>query len=270
VQIAVSSPSLRPPESSFDPHYTLARPDLAAQALEGWVRASTYRPTTAMRVRVPVLDICDAPSGTIVDQLLYGEAFDVLERHQGHSWGQARRQGRVGWVDQSGLEALTSLPTHRVKDLGQSFPVNALTTEPAGAADLSPVGDFASDPASAVETWVGVPYLAGGRSSRGTDATGLVEQALTACGRAAPRTVEAQAGLGQEIARSDLRRGDVVVWTSAAPRHRAGHSGVMLDGDRLIHASAPHGGVIIEPLDRVESQLRAEGASSPLFRRPTF
>jgi len=66
----------------FDPRTTLARPDLAAQALEGRIRAETFRATEPMRGSTPVADIhieADTTSERI-DQLLHGEIFDVLDR----------------------------------------------------------------------------------------------------------------------------------------------------------------------------------------------
>ena len=75
---------------------------LAEQALEGLMRAEAYRRTDPAHCRLPVADIV-ADDGQRIDQLLFGEAFDVLERRQDRAWGRARRDGVVGWVS---LEAL--------------------------------------------------------------------------------------------------------------------------------------------------------------------
>jgi len=86
--------------ASLDPRTTLARPDLAEQALEGMVRADAFRAVQATHCGVPVADIhIDVEAGEYpVDQLIFGEAFDVLETRGDQAWGRARRDGVVGWV----------------------------------------------------------------------------------------------------------------------------------------------------------------------------
>ena len=86
----------------LDPRYILARPDLAELALEGLVKAERYAPVRAMHGAGPVADIFDARSERI-DQLLFGEGFDVLEVSGGRAWGRARRDGVVGWIAEDAL-----------------------------------------------------------------------------------------------------------------------------------------------------------------------
>ncbi len=61
--------------------------------------------------------------------------------------------------------------------------------------------------------------------------------------------------------RADLRRGDLVVWK--------GHIGMMLDGERLLHANAFHMAVAIEPVDEAIARIRTKIGAEPVgFRRP--
>jgi hypothetical protein len=124
----------------------LARPDLAALSLEGVVRADAYRPTRPMRAAVAVADIhaeADAASERI-DQLLFGEAFDVLDEAGGRAWGQARRDGVVGWIDLASLESGGRRPTHTVT-IPADLPLNALVAEPGGRDGLRFIGAFEND-----------------------------------------------------------------------------------------------------------------------------
>ena len=102
-----------------DPRLTLARPDLAARALEGVVAAERYVDPAPMQVRLPVAGLRYAParSGELGDQLLFGERFDVLEARDGWAWGQAQRDGYVGWVRLEALSPEIFAPTHRVAAL---------------------------------------------------------------------------------------------------------------------------------------------------------
>jgi cell wall-associated NlpC family hydrolase len=80
------------------------------------------------------------------------------------------------------------------------------------AAHLAPIGTAEDDWAAVAERFLGAPYLWGGRESLGLDCSGLVQQALFACGRACPRDTDMQAELGAEIAAGDFGRGDLVFW----------------------------------------------------------
>jgi hypothetical protein len=99
-----------------DARLTLARHDLAAAELEGLVPAARYAPTQALRLTRPNAPILSAPSAAAeqVDQLLYGELFESLERQGDFLWGQARRDGYVGFAPAEAFAPAADPPTHRV------------------------------------------------------------------------------------------------------------------------------------------------------------
>jgi cell wall-associated NlpC family hydrolase len=228
------------------------------------------------------------PSAEQLDQLLLGEGFEVWETRPDWSYGRALRDGYVGWVVSAFLAPGAPSPTHRVAALrtiaasaprlrahaGPALSLNALVrieAEEAGyalaagvgwivAGHLAPLGTFEADPAAVAERFVGAPYLWGGRCSIGLDCSGLVQQALYACGRACRRDSNLQAEMGEAVDRAELRRGDLVFWD--------GHVGMMLDATRLIHATAHHMAVVVEPLDEVVARRIALGEGPPTgFRR---
>jgi len=273
-----------------DTRLLLARPDLADAFLEGLSAAGRYAWPRTFQVGVPVASVRAAPSAQSeqIDQVLFGEAFDVLDSGDGFAWGQARRDGYVGHVK---IEALTEdvlTPTHRVSALRAfafaqpavraaargPFSHNALmtVTEENGSyalaigagwvpkVHLSPIGLMEAEPATVVERFVGAPYLWGGRDSLGLDCSGLIQQALHACGRACPRDADQQQTLGKEVSGAALERGDLVFWR--------GHVGMMLDAQRLGHANAHHMAVAVEPLAEAVMRIRESGAGDPVaFRR---
>ncbi|MFN3670157.1 MAG: C40 family peptidase [Brevundimonas sp.] len=255
--------------ASLDPRTTLARPDLAEQALEGIVRAAAFRAVRPMHCAVPVADIhLDAvPGDHPVDQLIFGEAFDVLEARDARVWGRARRDGVVGWADLASLMDGAPLATHRVGATDGPLPLNALVIETGDPAGLAPIASFAAEPVEVAERLLGTPYLLGGRSSLGTDCCGLVQQALYACGRAAPRYADQLAELGQAVPRDQARQGDLVIWPDPDSGPWYGHAGFLLDGDRVLHAVGVLGGVAIEPLAEADARHRVPGADGPVFRR---
>ena len=255
----------------------LARPDLAEQGLEGLVRATRFRAAEPSHCRVAVADVfADADAGSPrIDQLIFGEAFDVLDQQGGPSgelwaWGQARRDGSVGWVAASALGREAPLATHRVATPDAALPLNALVHHiysGVSADYLQPIGVFETDPVAVAERLLGAPHRLGARSSIATDCSGMVQQALYACGLAGPRHSDEQAELGRAVDRSELRRGDIVVWLAGPDHEWTGHSALALDGGRVIHATGHHGAVVIEGLAEAEARYAADGFRPPVFRR---
>jgi cell wall-associated NlpC family hydrolase len=277
--------------SPLDPRLTLARGGTAALALEGVRDAQRYLTPEPMQAGVAVSAIRREASRTAeqLDQLIFGERFDVLERQGGWGFGQARRDGYVGWVRLETLAPAGPAPTHWVSALRtyafsepsiKSAPLARLSMNSLVRVEgaegrfarlggsgfvaehhLSPLGAWAQDPAAVALAYLGAPYLWGGRESVGLDCSGLVQQALYACGQAAPRDSDQQAALGRALDPSQgLERADLVFWR--------GHVGMMLDAATLIHANAFHMAVIAEPLAEAVSRIVASGGGDPTgYRR---
>jgi cell wall-associated NlpC family hydrolase len=275
---------------SPDARITLRRPDLAAEALEGIVRAARFEAPRRMRmaaVGAPLL-LGPEPWAEQADQLLFGEMFDVLDMDGRFAWGQAVRDGYVGFVEAQTLSPDLLEPTHRVTALRTfAFAEPSIRSRPFGplslnapltvideegpflqaqgagwiaAIHLAPIGEAFADRVETALAFLGTPYLWGGRDSLGLDCSGLVQQAWFAAGLACPRDSDQQAVMGREIDAADLARGDLVFWR--------GHVGLMLDETRLLHANAHHMAVAIEPLADAIARISAAGAGPPThFRR---
>jgi cell wall-associated NlpC family hydrolase len=276
-----------------DPRQTLARPDLADADLEWIVAAARYARPTAMRCAAPAAAVLREPAASAEqrDQLLCGEVFDVLEIAEGWAWGQARRDGYVGFVQLVDLAEQGAPPTHYVASLRAGLyaepdlkarvlgrlSMNSLV-QPQGqrwgdfvrAPDLAgwiperslaPIGRYADDPAAVASQFVGAAYVWGGREAGGLDCSGLVQQALFACGRTCPRDTDQQQALGAPVEPDALRRGDLVFWP--------GHVAMMLDAERIVHASGDHAAVVVEPLEATVQRREAAGKGRPTaHRRP--
>jgi len=274
----------------LDPRIIPLRDGIASRDLEGLVRAEVYLDPKTMSCTLPTAGIHRAPDAASeqMDQLLFGEAFDVIEEEGGFLWGQARRDGYVGFVAASSLAALAPEPTHRVGAVrtyafaeasikaraSGPYSMNALVAVEAvegrlskvagggwmASEHLTPVGAFEADWAAVAERFLGAPYQWGGRESLGLDCSGLVQAALFACGRACPRDADQQAGLGHAIERGAFGRGDLVFWR--------GHVGIGLDAEHIVHANGFHMAVAIEPLETAISRIDAAGTGQPTaFRR---
>ena len=122
------------------------------------------------------------------------------------------------------------------------------------AGHLAPLDMLEPDFVATALRLLGTPYLWGGRTSLGLDCSALVQLALALAGIPAPRDSDMQRGevgisLGPVPADGGgvaFRRGDIVFFP--------GHVGIMLDGERLVHATAFVMQVTIEPLAAVISR----------------
>ena len=280
--------------SALIPRRPLARTGLAEQAVEGLLRAESYRPTTAFQVVVATAEVRDGPDGERISEIVFGEAFDVLESRGPRAWGRARRDGAVGWIDRSALGpvaapdariAMPRTPARRSAspeaEILLILPWNALVQtrgqregfiEVVGAgwvdqAAVAAFGVFEDDMATAAERLLGTPHVLGGRSDRGTDCSGLVQQALTACGLPGARYTTDQIALGAEVEAGDVRRGDLVLWARPRLKPWGGHSAIVYDADHVIHATGDAGAVVIEPLAEAAARYAADGFEAPVFRR---
>lgn len=275
---------------SSDPRTLAVRGDLADRRLEGLVVADRFVDARPMQVIVPAagVRVSPDPSAEQVDQVLAGERFYVFDIADGLAFGQVRRDGYVGYVAADALAPAGSSPTHRIAarlayafaephfkaPAAGPFSMNALVTVSGSEAGfdrtehgwirqvhLSPIGVVETDAAAVAERFVGAAYRWGGREGAGLDCSGLVQQALFACGRACPRDSDQQEHLGASVDPADLRRGDLVFWT--------GHVAMMLDEMRIVHANGFHMAVAVEPLAGAIARIEASGGGPPIaWRRP--
>ena len=243
------------------------------------VMHQTVLPSAALR-RAP------SPAAEQLDQLLFGEQFEVLDEAGGWAFGRATRDGYVGYVEIGALGVPSAAPTHSVRALRTyAFSAPSIKAPPVGLYSmnaliaageregrfvktaggwfvqehLAPIEQTEPDYVAVAERFVGTPYQWGGRESLGLDCSGLVQQALYASGRACPRDSDQQAAMGEPV--EALRRGDLVFWR--------GHVAMMINETDIVHANSWHMAVAIEPLAEAVARTSSLGGGEPTgFRRP--
>jgi hypothetical protein len=250
-----------------DRRVTPARPDLAAAHLKGKVDAPRFVEGRPLEIAKGRTSLRRAPSDSAEQdsELLYGESIAVYEWKDGWAWVQARNDLYVGYVKE---DAIGDVPAATLRVSALMAPVFAAADLKTPVRDLLPMnaavpvmardGDYVNigigfvhqrhlapeaekDFVSIAERFLGVPYVWGGKTVAGLDCSGLIQTALQAVGKAAPRDTDMmEKALGEGIAIGAVRRGDLIFWK--------GHMGVMLDDHRLLHANAFHMMVAIEPL----------------------
>ncbi len=225
-------------------------------------------------------------------ELLFGEIVSVYDENEGWAWAQAESDAYVGYAPCDALSNAVTPATHRVAALrSYLYPAPDMKAPPldllsmnasvavtgeaerfskladgrfAIAAHLADAGAYADDFVAVAEQFLGAPYLWGGRTSIGLDCSALIQLALQAAGVACPRDTDMfEKSVGRALAVTEalkrLLRGDLIFWK--------GHMGVMLDGERLLHANAFHMAVADEPLSEAVARIaKSEGPIKSIRR----
>jgi len=111
---------------------------------------------------------------------------------------------------------------------------------------------------------VGTPYRFGGNTPEsGFDCSGLIAYVYqTQAGVKTPRTVAQLQSWGQSIAPTDLRSGDLVLF-SKSPLGVPHHAGIYVGKGRFVHAPSTGGDVRLDPLEG-----KYWASMNVVFRRP--
>jgi hypothetical protein len=264
-----------------DKRVTHARPDLAAAHLKGTVDALRFGRGYSMAIEKGRASLRAAPSDDAAQdsELLFGELVIVLEDKDGWAWVQAENDRYVGYVRSDSLGDMMAgtlrvsalmAPVFSAADLKtpvrDMLPMNSVVPVLSRNGDYVNIGigfvhqrhlvpETEKDFVAVAERFLGVPYVWGGKTAAGLDCSGLIQTALQAVGKAAPRDTDMmEKALGDAVPVSGVRRGDVIFWK--------GHMGVMLDESRLLHANAFHMAAAIEPL--AQAIARIEKAAGPV------
>jgi len=250
---------------TLDRRLNAFRPDLAEASLRGKVEAERFVEGSKAQIVTPVVAVRPEPdlASGIDTELLMGEEVTVFERTNGWCWVKSLSDGYVGYLPEGAIKQGTAAATHivipqrtflypepelrkphvTVLSMGSRVRVSG-TAEARGnhyvvledgtaifARHVESIGhNDGGDYVDVALRFLETPYLWGGRSGLGIDCSGLVQLALSMTGRAAPRDTDMQAaGLGEPIAREELRRGDFVFWK--------GHVAIMEDPETIVHAN---------------------------------
>jgi hypothetical protein len=232
-------------KTAYDPRLTLARPDLAADHLEGIVESARYIIPERRRVIAPVLNVYKKPLGidnatcALETQWLYGEDIDVLDIVDGWAFGQSLADGYVGYCRAEHLTEPKDDTTHRITNIlthlysaptikstpliPLSYGSELIITDEDGDFLKTENGLFvpkmhaqdkfvhALEPVSEAFRFLGVPYVWGGRSAFGIDCSALIQLCLQSCGVPFPREMDLQSAVkGQVVPRAALQTGDLV------------------------------------------------------------
>ncbi len=243
---------------------------------------------------VPLYAVADG-STELETECLFGEQFEVSpevsQSDSNYSFGRLLTDGYEGWVPTAALGELPKA-THRLAALASwiraddslksqslmPLSIGSLITidqqannicrvvMPAGVHGYMPeshivaIDSVEPDWVSVAESFLGVPYLWGGRTHSGLDCSALVQLAAQSALLLLPRNSSQQQGEGVTIEDTEqLQRGDLVFWK--------GHVGIMQSGTQLLHANAHHMQVASEPLQVAAARIKRKEGSITTMKR---
>ncbi len=273
-----------------DPRVTPARGDIAADWLDGFLKADKFVKPKKSVITATAANLYKNPDYRtgIETQLLYGETFDILEEKDDWVWGQSQTDGYVGYIKAENISPEKVTPTHQVINIGawaldeadmKSRPMKQhsfgslvevidyddkfyLLSDHTYmfAGHLRALDEPDADPVGHAFRFLGVPYLWGGRSCAGIDCSALIQLCHAQCGISMPRDADMQQksvgkALGTDFNAVSLVPGDLIFWQ--------GHVGMMIDARNMIHANTRAMAVSIDELSEY-AKFKGENERRPI------
>jgi hypothetical protein len=204
-----------------------------------------------------------------VSQLIFGETYEVLEENEKWYFIETSFDLYQGWIDKKQFAPqVFEVDTHRV------FAFPSALTPFENKQILMPLGAFVpedfphqifslDDALALFKTYIGVPYVWGGKTNFGYDCSGFTQTFFKTLGYSLKRDAYQQAAEGGEvILLSEAKTGDLAFFDNA--EGRITHVGIVLENDgsyEILHAS---GELRIDILDHQGINKKSEGYSHNL------
>ena len=204
-----------------------------------------------------------------VSQLIFGETYEVLEENEKWYFIETSFDLYQGWIDKKQFAPqVFEVDTLRV------FAFLSALTPFENKQILMPLGAFVpedfphqifslDDALALFKTYIGVPYVWGGKTNFGYDCSGFTQTFFKTLGYSLKRDAYQQAAEGDEvILLSEAKTGDLAFFDNA--EGRITHVGIVLENDgsyEIFHAS---GELRIDILDHQGINKKSEGYSHNL------
>jgi hypothetical protein len=204
-----------------------------------------------------------------VSQLIFGETYEVLEENEKWYFIETSFDQYRGWIDKKQFS-----PQVFEVDYRRVFAFPSTLQPFENKHILMPLGAFVpkdfqhqllslDDAIALFKTYLGVPYVWGGKTNFGYDCSGFTQSFFKTLGHALKRDAYQQAAEGEDILLlSEAKTGDLAFFDNA--EGRITHVGIILENEgsfEILHAS---GELRIDILDHQGINKKSEGYSHNL------
>lgn len=231
-------------------------------------RVATFRRTPSMKVARDNVIVREKPSTESRNKVVVplGTVAKVVDG-QG-DWTRLKfPKGTIGWVRNDMLAPMAtagrvaSAPkrkasTTKVASNAKSRPSASRNNRFARLTPVARTGNAVIDEAM---SHLGTPYRYGQMSRSGFDCSGLTTYVYKTQGVTLPRTSRTQAGVGQAVAKDELKKGDLVFFKTNRGT-RINHVGIYAGNGKFVHASSGGGKVKVDSLNEGYYSRRFAGA----------
>ncbi|MDA3821988.1 MAG: C40 family peptidase [Bacteroidales bacterium] len=207
----------------------------------------------------------------MVTQVLFGEYFNSTDYEGNWIYIKMHNDGYEGWVDKKCITPVHNIQEHAYIVAREN---TTIVEEKTGQLTILPIGSSITavkdgtfsienntyrlknmdnyivpgsvGPKEILSHVLSVPYLWGGRCGFGFDCSGLVQYLCRFAGKNLPRDASEQSAIGETLSfLNEVKTGDLAFFDNTEGMIQ--HVGMMINNDRIIHAS---GSVRIDRIDQ--------------------
>jgi hypothetical protein len=197
----------------------------------------------------------------MVNQILFGETFDIIDKKKNWSYVKLKHDNYIGWIDNkqyhireahnTDYQISNKLYSHiTINSIQQPLIIGSLipnNTRLAKDINMSQninfcdVNPFEKGFINITKQYLNTPYLWGGRTSIGIDCSGFTQIIYRLFNIHLPRDAHQQAKVGSIT--KNIKLGDIAFFEKES---KINHVGIILNNNQIIHAS---GKVRIDSID---------------------
>ncbi|MBT8327667.1 MAG: C40 family peptidase [Bacteroidia bacterium] len=187
-------------------------------------------------------------SSEMCTQLLYGETYSILKQEGDWYYIKLDFDGYEGWISDSSIyetkPRLQSVQTKLFSSGGNDILHDGMVLTSMGSVLAEEQPSLELNLNELAKSFLGVPYLWGGRHFSGIDCSGLMQVVYKCVGIQIPRDASQQQQIGKPVKFENLFDGDLIFFDK---NEKIGHVGMYIGNNQIIHS---HGYVRIDELTR--------------------